>query len=110
MIQISAHLTVHKDKMEKFKAAAAKCRALVEENEQGTNLSYDWFVDGDRCEVREVYAGSDAVQKHLENVGGALGELLEFSALTSLNVYGEPSEELTNALATLPTKIHTPLF
>jgi hypothetical protein len=95
--------------MEDFARAMNKCRSLVQQNEQDTNLLYDWFVRGKECEVRETYRDSQAFLKHLDNVGGALGELLKHSTLSSLRVYGEPSEKLKEAVSGLNAEIYSPL-
>lgn len=62
-------------------------------------MQYDWFYNDAKsvCVVRERYVDSDAALEHMANVGDLLGGLIELCTL-SLDVYGNPSEELKSAL------------
>ena len=64
-------------------------------------LHYDWFFSDDetRCEVREVYADSDAMLAHIANVGDVLGPMVELGGGLEVEVFGSPSAELAEALA-----------
>lgn len=108
--QVSAEVTIHDGKMAEFMATATKCRSIVAEKEQKTNLLYDWFVRGRTCEVRETYTDSDAFLLHLSNVEEALGELLRLANLVVIRIYGEPSVEVMTALIGLPVEVYTPLY
>ena len=97
-IQAAAYLKIHPGKLDEFMTAAEKCINTVREKDKGT-LQYDWFLNADHneCHVVERYKDSDSVLEHMGNLGDTLGELLSVSDL-SLNVYGNPSEQLKSAL------------
>ena len=97
-IQVSARLKIHPGKMEAFKKVANACVEMVKQKDKGT-IQYDWFYNqrNSECIVRERYVDSDAVLKHMANVGELLGGLVELSTI-SLDLYGTPSENLKNAL------------
>ena len=57
------------------------------------------------CVVLETYADSLAVLAHAGNVGELLGKILEVADL-SLELYGNPSEELRNAIEGMNPKIY----
>lgn len=107
-IQLSAKFEIQKGKLEEFKKIAAECMAIVKEKEAGKGaLQYDWFFNPDQteCIVRETYADSNAVLTHMGNVGEPLGRILGISNF-SLEVYGNPSEELQKAAAGLGPKVY----
>ena len=64
-------------------------------------LRYDWFFteDGLWCEVREIYADSDAVFVHVGNSADRLAEMNELAGGLTLEVFGDPSPELRETLA-----------
>ena len=76
-------------------------------SEPGT-LQYDWFfnADGTRCVVRETYQDSDAVLSHLVAAGAHLARLVEFGGGLHLDVFGEPSIALREALAAFSPAIY----
>jgi Antibiotic biosynthesis monooxygenase len=90
-----------------FKQLAAEALDAVR-GEPGA-LQYDWFFsdDGTRCVVRETYANSDAVLAHVDNVGPLLGRLVELGGGLELEVFGEPSEALRNALAAFNPPVYS---
>ena len=80
----------------------------VARGEPGT-LEYDWFFsdDGTQCVVRETYASSDAVLVHLGNVGPSLGRLVELGGGLGLEVFGEPSATLRDAIASFEPLVYS---
>ncbi len=84
--------------MDKFKKIAASCIETVKLKDKGT-LEYDWFYieTKSKCVVCENYKDSNAVLEHSANVRELPGQLLEISTI-SLEVYGNPSEELKMVL------------
>lgn len=97
-IQVSARLKINPGKMEEFKKVANSCVEMVKQKDKGT-IQYDWFYNQSKseCIVRERYVDSDAVLEHMANVGELLGGLVALSTI-SLDLYGNPSENLKNAL------------
>ena len=72
-------------------------------------MQYDWFFsdDGGRCVVREAYASSDAVLEHLGHVGPMLGRLVELGGGLELEVFGEPSQALSEAIAAFDPAVYS---
>lgn len=97
-IQVNARLSIKPGKMNEFKKLAQDCVEMVKQKDKGTT-QYDWFYNESKseCIVRERYVNSDAVLEHMANVGNLLGGLVELSTI-SLDLYGNPSQNLRNAL------------
>ena len=97
-IQFNARLIIKPGKMAEFKKVANSCVEMVRQKDKGT-LQYDWFYNDSKneCVVRERYEESQAFLDHMGNVGQLLGGLVELSTI-SLDLYGNPSEDLKNAL------------
>ncbi len=106
-LQVTASCKIHDGKLDAFKLVAQECLKSVREKDDGT-LQYDWFFNEDQteCVVRERYRDSAAVMQHIANLGETMGALLETCDL-SLNVFGEPSQELIDATTALPTRIYS---
>lgn len=105
-IRVSAALDVHDGKLDAFLAAAAAVIRVVREKDSGT-LGYDWYGNAEQTRfiVLERYRDSDAVLEHLANLGELFGSLLETADLT-LDVFGNPSAELAEAAAAIPTRVY----
>ena len=107
-IQASAtYPTIAADNVSEFKRLAAELLEAVR-GEAGT-LQFDWFFsdDGSQCVVRETYVGSDAVLAHIGNVGPFLGRLIELGGGLKLEVFGEPSAKLRDAIAAFEPTIYS---
>ena len=98
-IQVTARLKIHEGKFEEFKEWAKECMTSTKSKDTGT-LQYDWFLNTDQteCIARESYSDSNAVLEHVGNLGEIFGRVSEIGDL-SLEVYGNPSEELIAATA-----------
>ncbi len=97
-IQLTARLKIHDGRLEEFKIVAAGALETVREKDTGVR-QYDWFLSADQseCVVRERYVDSQALLDHLAIVSEQLGALVGLSDL-SLELYGDPSPELLQAL------------
>ena len=106
-LQITARLKIHDGRLQEFKDLAKQALHAVKEKETGA-LQYDFFFNADEteCVVRERYADSNAVLAHLANVGPILGKALEMSEF-SLEVFGDPSDQLRAATAALNPKVYS---
>ncbi len=95
-LQINAKFKIHPGKLDQFKAVARDCVARVKERDTGT-FQYDWFFNQDQteCQVRERYADSNVLE-HITNMGPLLPAVLAVADL-SLEIFGEPSNELIQA-------------
>ena len=106
-LQVTARLKIHEGKLDEFKQLAAQCLMTVKEMDQDT-LQYDWFFNKEQteCVVRERYTDSNAIFAHLANLGELFGKILAVSDF-SVEVFGEPSQELINATKNLNPKIYS---
>ena len=105
-LQVSATFpSISPDAADQFKQLAADALATVR-GEPGT-LQHDWFFsdDGAQCVVRETYASSDAFLAHLVGAGPLLGRLLELGGGLALELFGEPSVALRDAVADFQPRI-----
>ena len=105
-ITATALFKIKEGKLEEFKELIPALISTVKEKDPGT-LTYDWYLNENNmeCEVVEIYADSQAVIAHSGNVGEILQKVLEVADL-SLKLYGNPSEELRNALQGLDVKVY----
>jgi len=106
-LQLTARLKIHDGKLDEFKQLAEQFLVSVKEKDQDT-LQYDWFFSKDQteCVVRERYTDSNAIFSHLANLGDLFGKILQVSDF-SVEVFGEPSQELINATTDLKPKIYS---
>ncbi len=85
------YFKVSEGNLEAFKAL---CEKMVEKAKTEENcLYYGFCFDGDLAHCREGYTDSEAVLAHLDNIGTLLGEVLEISEITRLEIHG-PEQEL----------------
>jgi len=105
-IKLNALFKINEGKLEAFKALIPELISAVKEKEPGA-ITYDWYLNEERmeCKVLETYANSDAVLAHVANVGELLMKSLEIST-PSLEVYGDPSVELSKALEGFAPKVY----
>ena len=106
-LQVNATFpSISADAADQFTQLAAEAMATIR-GEPGT-LQHDWFLsdDGTRCVVRETYASSDAFLAHLAGVGPLLGRLVELGGGLELEVFGEPSAAVRDALAPFRPRIY----
>lgn len=106
-LQTNALFKIHAGKLNEFKALAAQAMDTVKAKDKNT-LQYDWFFNDDQteCIVKERYTDSNAVFEHLANMGELFEKILKISDL-SLEVYGNPSEELKKAIAAMNGKLYS---
>ena len=106
-IKARALFKIKPGKLVEFKALIAKFIAAVKGNEPG-NLQYRWYLNEEamECVVLEDYVDSDAVLAHAGNVGPLLQESAGLADL-SLEVYGNPSEQLLKAIEGMHIKMYS---
>jgi quinol monooxygenase YgiN len=107
-VQYAVEFTIKEGGLEEFKNIASQIIPLVEANEP-LMLGYQWYFsdDGSKCFVVEQYSDASGILAHLQNVGGELPKILEFSDLTRFEVYGDVSDEIKEALAPLGATFHS---
>ena len=105
-IKATALFKIKEGKLEEFKQLIPVLISTVKEKDPGT-LTYDWYLDENsmECVVLETYIDSQAVLAHAGNVGDHLQKVLEVANL-SIELYGNPSEELRNAIEAMAPKIY----
>ena len=106
-LQVNAAFpSISPDAADQFEQLATEALATIR-NEPGT-LQHDWFFsdDGARCVIREAYTSSDAFLAHLAAAGPLLGQLVELGGGLDLEVFGEPSAALRDAIAPFEPRIY----
>ena len=106
-LQVSATFpSISPDAADQFTELAAEALATIR-GESGT-LQHDWFLsdDGARCIVRETYASSEAFLTHLAGAGPLLGRLVELGGGLELEVFGDPSTAVREAVAPFQPRIY----
>ena len=90
---------IREGKLDDLKAAVAELVAFVESNEQRPIL-YDVYFDetGTRMTVVQVHPDSESMEHHMTVAGPAFAGFSELVTLSTLDVYGEPSEALLEQL------------
>jgi len=108
-IRTNAELSIAEGKIDEFKKMAAEMIKKVEANEPGM-LSYEWFLSDDesKCYLIEIYKDSEAVMAHFGNIGEMMGPFMEIAQITRIELYGNPSDEVRQAVAPMEPKISEP--
>ena len=107
-IHLIARFKIDDGQIEAFQAGAEECKRIVREQDRGT-LMYEWFLDAGRseCVVLERYADSGGLLEHIAHVAETLGQLLAISDF-SIELFGEPSDELIEASKAFAPTIYAP--
>lgn len=106
-VRFTVALSIAEGKLEAFEAVA---RAMVAgtEPEVGT-LVYEFCTSNDRkrCRLIEKYIDAAATLRHLTGpvVQELVPKILEVSAITSFEVYGDPGPEAAEMLAAVGAEI-----
>jgi quinol monooxygenase YgiN len=106
-LQINATFpSISPDAADEFAALASK--ALVAIRGEAGTIRHDWFLsdDGTRCVVREAYTNSDAFLAHLTAAGPLLGRLVALGGGLELELFGEPSAALLDAVSAFQPQIY----
>jgi quinol monooxygenase YgiN len=109
VVSWNLRLSIHEGRLEEFRTLMQEMVASTQA-EAGTQ-GYEWFLseDGTSCHINERYADSDAVMVHLGNFGANFADrLLGCATPTSIDVYGDPSDEVRAALAGFGAVHHRP--
>ena len=90
---------IREGKLDDLKVAVAELVAFVESNEQRPIL-YDIYFDetGTRMTVVQVHPDCASMEHHMTVAGPAFAGFSELVTLSTLDVYGEPSEALLEQL------------
>jgi hypothetical protein len=96
---------VHPGKLVQLKAAIKELAEFVEENEPGL-VSYSVYFDegANRMSVVHIHAEPASLDYHLDVAGPLFHKFTDLVTLSSIHIYGEPSE---TALRLLREKLRT---
>ncbi len=103
--------TVKEGQLDNLKLMAEEMVAATLKNEAGT-LSYEWSLseDGKTCYFFERYTDSASVMIHLGTFGEKFAERLMATVdIASFDVYGNPNQEVKDALTPFGAQFHVPL-
>jgi quinol monooxygenase YgiN len=107
-IHIRAEFIIEKDNVEQYKKLIREMSEVVETNEPDT-LEYQFYLNGDgtKCMVHETYVDSKAVLSHNDSTASKtiLPTIFNIAKLNTLDVYGNPSNELKKLLASFNSQI-----
>lgn len=100
-ITIRAEFTIEEGRIEEYKKLIHQMSGVVEFNEPNT-LTYRFYIGEDqtKCVVWETYANSQSALAHANGVASQtiLPKIFNISKIERIDVYGNPNEELQNAL------------
>jgi len=90
---------VREGALERLKGAIGELAAFVEENEPQL-ISYSVYFDaeGSRMTVVHVHPDSASLDYHMEVAGPRFARFADFLMMTSIHIYGEPSERALRQL------------
>jgi quinol monooxygenase YgiN len=107
-IHIRAEFIIEKDNVEQYKLLIREMSNYVEINEPST-LVYQFYLNGDgtKCMVHETYVDSNAVLSHNDSTASKtiLPRIFNIAKLNTIDVYGNPSNELKKLLASFNSQI-----
>jgi quinol monooxygenase YgiN len=86
------------DSVEEYATMAREITADNQASEPGQEI-FEWFVDGEDIHIYERYQDSAAALAHVQGfVANFAGRFLSLCTPTRMSVYGEPTDELAEAL------------
>ena len=94
-LQASAKMKIREGMLEALKKHAAKSIEQAKRNTE--TLQFDWFInsDGTECEIREIFASSEAALAHLSVLREwSVTLFVDLVSSHSVTIYGAPSPEL----------------
>lgn len=107
-IHIRAEFTIEKDNVEQYKKLIEEMSNMVQINEPSTLVYEAYFnEDGTKCMVHETYVDSKAVLSHNDSIASKtiLPRIFNISKLDTLDVYGNPDNELKKLLTSFNSQI-----
>lgn len=110
-LRIIVSCTIEPGKTDDFKTSAGQLLAAVREKDSGTSR-YDWFLsaDGLHAKVMENYDSSTAFMDHMANMGAPLEHIIALCSTVTIDVMGDPSPQVQEALAPFHPTIYSDAF
>ena len=104
---IVPYFKVQDGQLDAFRAICE--RFVTKTGSESACLYYGFSFEGDEVHCREAYADADGLLAHLDNVGTLIGEALDISDLSRLEVHGPDGElaKLRGPLAELNPRFFT---
>lgn len=92
-ITLIVEFAIKPGRLDDFREAAARMRAVVQAGEPGTTR-YDWWLsdDGRRDFNIEVFADSEALAAHMANTAPLVGDLVDAADVVRVEVLGDLTE------------------
>lgn len=99
-IRVRAQMKITNGQVAEYRDAAKKLVDATVEKDNRT-LGYACFVneEDDSAVMTEYYADSDAMLEHMDNTGHLFIRIFELCEVEAIEVYGEPSPKLMEALS-----------
>jgi len=90
---------VREGALEELKGALQELAEFIEANEPQL-LAYNVYIsdDGSRMTVMHVHADSASLDYHMDVAGPRFGRFADLVTLSSIHIYGEPSEKARRQL------------
>ena len=103
--------SIHPGKADAYQPGVADFCKLVEEREPRL-LGFHIYVSEDRTKevVVQIHPDAESMQHHLEVMGEKVRETFAFTEFESLEICGEPNEELKEWLAAVSQGIEFTLY
>lgn len=104
---IVPYFKIQDDQLDAFKSLAKQF--VTKTQTEDDCLYYGFSFNGLEAHCREGYKNADALLVHLSNIGDLLGQALEISELSKLEVHGPEAEieKLRGPLSDLPAQYFT---
>jgi len=97
------------DAVDEYTAMARKITADNEASEPGQEI-FEWYVDGQDVHIYERYQDSAAAVAHVQRfVANFVEQFLGLCTPTRMSVYGDPSDELKEAIAGFNPRYYAPV-
>lgn len=90
---------VREGALEELKGAIQELAEFIEDNEPRL-IAYNAYIsdDGSRMTVMHVHADSASLDYHMDVAGPRFGRFADLVTLSSIHIYGEPSEKARRQL------------
>ncbi|MFX1241560.1 MAG: hypothetical protein ACFFA7_09955 [Promethearchaeota archaeon] len=107
-LEITAIMKIPRGKLKEFKQLAAETIRVTHEKDTGT-IKYDIFINSDETEseIRMVYENLEAFLEHSVNLSEILEKIYIDFPVDHVNIYGQPSPELLEALKGVDIRVYS---